>query len=166
MFAMHVAAVDHLNHTVNGTIHSYVISNLGTLGEGQYLQRIGSNCDNITYSITSPKQHVELVIYIEGPCKDLGISPLRVPIAFIPCNCPLGFEQNKMVKNKCICICHYKLTKIFITELDCNSTTLLIRRNRDFWISYTTNETLLTVKQCPSDYCLSPSVPVDVNLSE
>ena len=54
----------------------------------------------------------------------------------------------------------------FITEFDCNSTTLLIRRNRDFWISYTTNETLLTVKQCPSDYCLSPSLPVHVNLSD
>ena len=167
-FAMHIAAVDQLNHTVNGTIHSYLSSNLGTMGEGQHLQRIGSNCDNKTFSIVSPKQHEELVIYAEGPCKDLGISPLRVPITFIPCHCPLGFEQNNVIKNKCICICHQKLKSAlkFITEFDCNSTTLLIRRNRDFWISYTTNETLLTVKQCPSDYCLSPSLPVHVNLSD
>ena len=167
-FAMHIAAVDQLNHTVNGTIHSYLSSNLGILGEGQHLQRIGSNCDNITFSIVSPKQHEELVIYAEGPCKDLGISPLRVPITFIPCHCPLGFEQNKIIKNKCACICHQKLKKIFkfTTELDCNSTTLLIRRNSDFWMSYTTNETLLTVKQCPSDYCLSSSFPMHVNLSD
>ena len=164
VFAIHIAAVDQLNHLVNGTIHSYVSSNLGTLGEGQYLQRIGSSCNNITFSIVSPQQHVELVIYAEGPCKDLGISPLRVPITFTPCHCPLGFEQNKVIKNKCACICHQKLKRISI-KLDCNSKTLLIRRNSDFWISYTTNETLLTAKQCPSDYCLSHLVPVHMNLS-
>ena len=168
VFAMHIAAVDQLNHTVNGTIHSYVRSSLGTLGEGQHLQRIGSSCENLIFSITSQKQRDELVIYVEGPCKDLGISPFRVPIIFIPCHCPLGFEQNKAIKNKCICICNQKLIKVFkfITESDCNSKTLLIQRNRNFWISYTTNKTLLTVKQCPSDYCLSPSVPVHVNLSD
>ena len=165
VFAMHVAAVDQLNHMVNGTIHSYVRNNLGTLGEGQYLQRIGSHCDNITFSIISPKQYIELVTYVEGPCKDLGISPLRVPITFIPCHCPQGFEQNKVIKNKCICICHQKLKRVS-NELDCNSTTLLIHRNSNFWISFTTNETLLTAKICPSDYCLSSTVPVHMNLSD
>ena len=41
----------------------------------------------------------------------------------------------------------------------------MIHRNRDFWISYTTNETILTAEQCPSDYCLSSSVSVSVNSS-
>ena len=111
VFAIQVAAVDQLNHTVNGTIHNYVSSNLGILGEGQYLQKIDFSCKNLTFSIVSPKQHVELVIYAEGPCKDLGISPLRVPITFIPYRCPLGFEQNKVIKNECVCICHQKLKK-------------------------------------------------------
>ena len=165
VFAVHVAAVDHLNHTVNATVNSYLSSTLGSLGESQQVQSIGSSCEDISFSIVSPRLNEELVIYAEGPCKDLGISPLRVPIAFIPCHCPLGFEQNKVIKNKCICICHQKLKELS-NELDCNSTTLLIRRNSNFWISYMTNETLLTVKQCPSDYCLSPSVPVHVNLSD
>ena len=102
-FTIHVAAVDQMNHTVNATIHSYLTSNLGRLGEGQQVQSIGSSCENITFSITSPKQSKELVIYAEGPCKDLGISPFRVPVDFIPCHCPLGFEQYKVIKNKCVC---------------------------------------------------------------
>ena len=150
-FAMHIAAVDQMNHTVKAMIHSYLSSNLGSLGEGQQVQSIGSSCENITFSIVSPKQNEEVVVYAEGPCKDLGISPLRIPINFIPCQCPLGFEQYKVIKNKCVCVCHYKLKEVFkfISESDCNTTTLLIRRNRDFWVSYTTNDTLLTVKQCP-----------------
>ncbi len=96
VFAIHVAAVDQLNHTVNATVHNYVSSTLGRLGEGQQVQSIRSSCGVITFSIISPKLNEELVIYAEGPCKDLGISSLRVPISFIPCHCPLGFEQNKV----------------------------------------------------------------------
>ena len=166
-FNVYVAAVDQMNHTVNATIHSYLSSTLGNLGEGQQVQSIGSSCDNITFSIVSPKQNEVLVIYAEGPCKDLGISPLRFPIEFIPCHCPLGFEQYKIIKNKCVCVCHQKLKEVFkfISESDCNSTTLLISRNRDFWMAYTTNETLITAKQCPSDYCLPASNPVHIDLS-
>ena len=156
-----------MNHTLNATIHSYLSSNLGSLGESQQIQSIGSSCDNITFSIVSPKQKEELVIYAEGPCKDLGISPLRIPIIFIPCHCPLGFEQYKVIKNKCVCVCHHKLKEIFkfMSDSDCNSTSLLLSRNRDFWMAYTMNETLITAKICPSDHCISGSNPVHMDLS-
>ena len=86
---------------------------------------------------------------------------------FIPCSCPLGFEQNKAIKNKCICICHHKLKQALksITNSNCNSTTLLLTRDRDFWISHASNTTLISYEYCPSDYCFPPLPAININLS-
>ena len=166
-FVLKIAAIDHVNHTVNATIYGSVTDNQASLGKEQRIQRVESGCSDLVYSIASPRDTAELEIYAEGPCKNLGISALRVPIKFIPCSCPLGFEQHKVIKNKCHCICHCKPKQAlnFDTDAYCNSTTLLLTRNRDFWVSYVTNTTLLTYKHCPSDYCHSASPPIHINLS-
>ena len=131
-FVLKIAAVDHVNHRVNATIHGSVTDNQASLGEEQRVQRVESGCSDLVYSIVSPRDTAELEIYAGGPCKNLGISALRVPIKFIPCSCPLGFEQHKVIKNKCHCICHCKLKQAlnFDTDAYCNSTTLLLTRNR------------------------------------
>ena len=166
-FMLKVVAVDHVNHTVNATIYSYVTDNVASLGEEQTVQSVESGCSDLVFSIVSPKEVTELEIYAKGPCRNLGISPLRVPIQFLPCSCPLGFEQHKVVKNKCRCICHHKLKQAlnFVTNTYCNSTTLLLTRNNNFWVTYATNTTLLTYNNCPSDYCHSASPPIHINLS-
>lgn len=97
-FTLTVAAVDHVNHTVNATIFSYVTDNQASLGEEQKIQSVRHGCSDIVFSVVSPKETATLIAYAEGPCKDLGISPLRVVIKFNPCRCPLGFEQNKEIK--------------------------------------------------------------------
>ena len=166
-FTIKVAAVDHVNHTVNATILSYVTDNQASLGEEQKIQMVGAGCSNLIFSIVSPKETAVLVVYAEGPCRDLGISPLRIFIKFTPCNCPLGFEQNKAIKNNCLCICHHKLKQALksIADSDCNSTTLLLSRKRNFWISYILNTTLITFEYCPSDFCLPSSPPIYIDLS-
>ena len=167
-FVLSVAVVDHVNHTMNATIFSYVTDNQASLGEEQKIQSIiEGGCSDIVFSVVSPKETATLVVYAEGPCKDLGISPLRVVINFNPCSCPLGFEQNKAIKNKCICICHHKLKQALksITDSNCNSTTLLLTRNRDFWITPTSNTTLVTYEYCPLDFCLPPFPPISIDLN-
>lgn len=166
-FTIKVAAVDHVNHTMNATVFSYVTDNQASLGEEQTIQTVGATCSDVVFSIVSPKAIATLIVYAEGPCKDLGISPLRVVVNFNPCSCPLGFEQNKAIKNKCICICHHKLKQTLksIMDTNCNSTTLLLTRDRDFWISYTSNSTLITYEYCPPDYCFPPFPAIFIDLS-
>ena len=98
-FTLNVAAVDHVNHTMTATVFSYMTDNQANLGEEQKIQSIGAGCSDVVFSIVSPKETAVLIVYAEGPCKDLGISPLRVVIKFNPCSCPLGFEKNKAIKN-------------------------------------------------------------------
>ena len=133
-FVLNVAAVDHVNHMMNATIFDYVTDNQASLGEEQKIQSVGGGCSDIVFSVVSSKETTTLVVYAEGPCKDLGISPLRLFIKFNPCSCPLGFEENKAIKHKCICICHHKLKQVLksIEDSNCNSTTLLLMRNTDF----------------------------------
>ena len=166
-FSLYIAAIDHLRHMVNATVHSYLDSSLGRLGEGEQVQNIGSNCEKLSFSILSPTQTEELVMYADGPCKHLGISPLRLHVDFHPCRCPLGFELNEHIKNRCVCGCHHKLLGILKVS-DCNSTTLLITRNKPFWIAQHDTETIMTVQQCPSDYCQPALPPVyfDLNASD
>ena len=164
-FILKIAAVDHVNHTVNTTIYGSVTDNQARLGEEQRIQSVESGCSDLVYSIVSPKEMTELEIYAKGPCKNLGISALTIPIRFILCSCPLGFEQQKATKNKCHCICHHKLKQAlnFATDAYCNPVTLLLTRNRDFWVSFMINRTLLTYKHCPSDYCHPALPPIHIN---
>ena len=166
-FILKIAAVDHVNHTMNATIYGSVTDNQARLGAEQRIQSVESGCNDLVYSVVSPKEMTELEIYTKSPCKNLGISALTIPIKFIPCSCPLGFEHHKVTKNKCHCICHHKLKQAlnFATDAYCNPITLLVTRNRDFWVSYTIDRTLLTYKHCPSDYC-HPALPsIHINLS-
>ena len=166
-FILKIAAVDQVNCTVNATVCGYVTDNQASLGEGQTVQDVEAGCSDLVFSIVSPRETAELVIYAKGPCRDLGISQLRVSIKFMSCSCPLGFEQNKVIKNKCHCICHHKLKQAlkFVMDTDCNSTTLLLTKNRNFWVTYATNTTLLTCNNCPTDYCHPAPPPIHIDLT-
>ena len=162
-FTLNVVAVDQVNHTINATINSYLKNNTGTLG-GQKSFTIGFICTELSFIIMSPVNHEELVLYAEGPCKDLGTSPLKVRIDFIPCHCPMGFELSKSVQDRCLCVCHNKLLSLpFMTESDCNTTTLTIKRRKTFWISVT-NATFIVYEQCPFDYCFPSTPPISIDL--
>ena len=163
-----LAAVDHVNRKVNATIISSLERRKGHLGEGQQKQVIGATCTKLNFSVISPIQDYDhLILYADGPCKDLGISALRICIKFDPCNCPTGFEPESEIRDRCICRCHRVLINIF-PYIECNSKTLLVGRNHDFWLSTTKKAVVqyfLTYKQCPSDYCHSSSTSVFINLN-
>ena len=165
-----LAAVDHVKHSVNAKIIGSLESRIGHLREGQRTKIIGTVCTNLNFSVISPIQDLDyLVLYADGPCKDLGISALKIPIKFDPCYCPTGFEPEPEIKDRCVCSCHHLLKRIF-PNIECNSETLLIVRNHDYWLSTTKKGRLqqqyfLTYKQCPSDYCHPSTTIVQFNLN-
>ena len=165
-FTLKVFAVDHVNHTVNATVHIYLPSkSRGTLGEGPKIFTIGSTCDEVSFTVLSSRNYEEVVIYADGPCRSLGISPLRINVSFYPCDCPRGFEHAKNIRDRCVCVCHRKLLSLsFIKESDCNSTSLMITRSKPFWIS-STNETFVTYEDCPFNYCFPSVPPISINLN-
>ena len=163
---MKVFAVDQVNHTVNATVHVYLPSQSpGTLGEGPKVFSIGATCTEVSFVVLSQRDVEEVVMYADGPCRTLGISPLRIKVHFDPCVCPSGFEPSKDVDDRCVCVCHRKLLSLsFIKESNCNSTSLTIVRNKPFWIS-STSKAFIVYEECPFTYCF-PSVPtVSINLN-
>ena len=165
---VHVAAVDQVSHNVKATIYASLKSRKGHLEEGQQTQTIGAECTNLNFSVISPVEDQDhLVLYADGPCKDLGISALEIHIRFDPCHCPIGFEPESETKDRCVCRCHHMLKSI-LPYIECNSKTLLIARNHDYWLSAIKLGTLqyfLTYKQCPSDYCHPSTTSVYINLN-
>ena len=79
-FTVSMVAIDQVNHNVNATIHSSLLSNVGRLGENQAHQSIGDTCTNLTFSVFSPNISEELVLYANGPCKDALLSQRRVKV--------------------------------------------------------------------------------------
>ena len=160
-FTMKVFAVDQVNHTINATVHVYLPSQSpGTLGEGPKVFSIGATCTEVSFVVLSQRDVEEVVMYADGPCRNLGISPLRISVYFDPCVCPSGFEPSKDVDDRCVCVCHQQ----FIKESDCNSTSLTIVRNKPFWVS-STNKTFVVYEDCPFTYCFPSIPPVSLNLN-
>ena len=163
-FSLYVVAIDQMNHTTNATIHSYLSSN-GTIIEGQRKHAIGNTCTELSFTVYSLANEETLTLFADGPCKDLGISPLKVAIHLSPCDCPAGFELNKKYVRECKCVCHTKLLSVpFMKEMKCNSTTLKITRNKPFWISFE-NGKFIVYDECPSDYCVPSLPPVNISLN-
>ena len=165
-FTMKVLAVDQVNRTVNATVHIYLPSNSsGTLGEGTKTFAIGSTCTEISFTVLSSRTYEEVVIYVDGPCKNLGTSPLKVGVNFDPCKCPAGFEHSEDNDDRCVCVCHRKLLSLsFIKGSDCNGTSLTITRSKPFWIS-SKNKTFVVYEDCPFNYCFPSVPPISINLN-
>ena len=169
-FNLTLAAVDQVNHTVHATIHSSLSSLEGGFGEGQQSQNISDTCSSLMFNVYSPHDSEELLLYAEGPCKNTGISQIRVQIQFANCTCPIGFWPSEKEVTKCECVCDPKIQDYI---KNCSSTTESLQREGNFWINYihtTINNSLdqegyLVYPNCPYDYCLPASPSVSINLN-
>ena len=166
-FTVSVVAVDQVNHTVNATIHSSLSSNFGGLGENQLSQNTNEFCTDLSFSVFSPRESEELILYENGPCKNAEISLGRINIQFLSCTCPIGVQQNTNETTNCICECDSKL-RHYITECHQHNRTLV--REGNFWITYvnsTTNSSdynYLIYRHCPLDYCFPSTTKVYIDL--
>ena len=156
-FTVALVAVDQVNHTIsNTTIRAYLTFVASGFGEGQLIQKTRDSCTDLTYSVTTIHDYERIVVYAEGPCRDSSISKNRIDIEFIPCSCPIGFQQKDTENTNCVCICDSVLLP-YVSS--CNAQEEMVTKSNDAWISYV-NQTLnssgyLIHDHCPFDYCLS-----------
>ena len=171
-FNISLVAVDQVNYTIqNVIIHSSLGSPQSGLGYGQIAQKTANACTNLNFTISSPHSHEELILYAEGPCRNVSRSQSRVSIVFQPCNCPkIGFQPkyNEPEAITCECICDSRLYP-YITGNECNYQSGLLTRKSNFWITYVdipkaASSGYVIYPNCPLDYCL-PNVPVNLNIA-
>ena len=171
LFSVSLVAVDQVNQTLKAVVHSYLETEKGGIRDGHLTQNTGTNCTNITFSVTSPYDNETIIVYAEGPCKDSKASLRKIGVEFEPCSCPLGFQINRDRENmECDCQCASELHPCLI---QCNLTTNSLEKgNRNCWIAYYVDEEgranssgYLIHMHCPLDYCQPPSSNALVNLN-
>ena len=135
---------------------SYLTFAESGLGESQLIQKTGDLCTDLIFSITTTHHYEKLVMYAEGPCKDATMSQKWIDIQFLPCTCPVGFQQKDTKSTKCECECDAKLTP-YVSNCDAHANT--VTKHGNAWISYVNNtgnsSGYLIHPHCPLDYCLA-----------
>ena len=166
---MLLVAVDQAGQPVNATIQTSLNSAESGLAEGQLAKNISARCTNLTFNVVSPHDSETLALYAsDGPCGNVELSRATVEIYFLPCKCPIGLQVNsRMNKTNCTCECNCNISQ-YMERCDGHTGSLIkIPRSRG-WISYINDTDLtgyLVYPNCPFDYCLSTSLPVNLSQS-
>ena len=160
-FKLSLVAVDQVNNTIPNTNIYGSVSSQGGLKQGQSVQRTANKCKEITYNAFSSNSSENLVIYAEGPCKDLGISKKSLNIHFVPC--PNGFVESTTAG----CQCDPTLYPEYISNCSVDNETVL--KKEKVWISLrkfnaTSQVEFVTYKYCPFEYCHPKPVDVDMKI--
>ena len=166
VFNVLITAVDQAGHQVNATVKiDYHYSAGIHIGDRQYTQKISNECSNITLNVYSLQNHsVMLDLLTNGPCNSTDI--LKLQVTFLPCTCPIGFEEITGKSDNCMCDCDTRIQR-YITE--CNESTKSIIREGNFWINIYDNSTsdnhnrYIIYHNCPHDYCVSSTEKVSIN---
>ena len=59
-------------------------NNSSFLSGAQDIQESGDTCSELQYSVFSSRESVEVVVYADGPCRDIGNSSRLIAINFLP----------------------------------------------------------------------------------
>ncbi len=145
MFKVNVMAVDQVRNPISATIRSSVVSEsgVGRLKEGQAEQEVGNQCTELEYNVFSQDSSVQVELYAEGPCINLGISKQLINIFFLPCTCPIGLAPIQS-DTECRCDCDPVLQQEYqITNCSEENRTIKLESNNNVWMEFinTTNET-------------------------
>ena len=162
-----IIAIDQADHQVDATIYiDYHHSTDIHLRNRQHIQPITSECSNLTLNIYSTNNDsVKLAFYAIGPCNSTGISMRWLDVIFLPCTCPIGFQETNKQSDDCQCDGDERITD-YITE--CNESTKSLTRHGNFWIDYyntSGNNPYIIYPNCPYDYCFPSTKNVSINLN-
>ena len=167
-----LAAVDQANHSVKAKIHGFLSpSEGGSLGGGQSIQNTTQSCTNLSFTVASPNDIIELVVYAGGPCKDAVPSRSKIQFNFTRCMCLIGFQINLMETTRCVYECDSKLTKYGVIARDrCDYQTKTLEKVTNSWIGYDNNNydfsfsgySYLIHFHCPREYCNSSYVNLSI----
>ena len=160
-FNISVVAVGQGDGSIPAIVRSYFPFESGSdaeLGEHQRIQQTGKTCTNLQYNVFSPDSTEEIILYAEGPCRDMGMARYSINVMLLPC--PDGFELSYSS-----CVCEARLQRY---TNSCNINTGTIERRGDFWMSpsYDGNgsyEGLILHPHCPFDYCLIETIEIELS---
>ena len=166
MFAISLTAVDQIGQPVNAIIQSSLTFTESGLAEGQLIREIPGECTDLTFNVVSPHNSEYLYLYAsDGPCKDAGVSKMTVEIHFLPCSCLVGLQISGVNETNCTCDCHSDIDQ-YVEQCDSKTGSFIKSPRLRTWISYINDSGVtgyLLYPNCPFDYCLSNSPPVDLN---
>ena len=167
-FTLSLFAVDQVGHVLDTVAVYASVQRESGLGVGQMNQTVTNVCTTLNYSILSPYQSEDLLLYAEGPCKNAGKSQKKITVRFLECTCPVGFQPKVgRNNNNCECVCDSRLLP-YIADPNCISSTKSVVRRGNFWITYLNNSHsshYLIYPHCPFDYCQPPLPSIAVDLS-
>ena len=166
VFPVSLVAVDQVGQPVNATIQTSLHYTESGLGEGQLATKIPAKCTNLKFNVNSPQNTETLTLHASnGSCNDERLSQAMIEIHFLPCSCLVGLQVEGVNKTNCTCKCHSDINE-YVEQCDSQTGSFVKRHQSRAWISYI-NDTDLTgyiiYPNCPFDYCLSDSPPVDLN---
>ena len=150
IFKVPLVAVGQANGIVPAVIRTqFKLANLKHTGFGQNqaVQWSRKQCHPLTFALTSAEDYVELTIFADGLCRDIGESSRTITVHFL--DCFVGFQLSHGE-----CICHQQIQHLTNT---CIPQSGKIRRSTNWWIgTYYSNgsfQGLITYPHCPFDYC-------------
>ena len=141
--------------TLNSRQNSY-------LGSGEGIQESGVMCTELQYSLFSSGDSVDVTVFANGPCRDIGNSLRTMRVSFLPCH--LGFQLSGP-----ICICDTAIQQ-FTNSCDVADGTIERSAGARFWIGVVRendNTTgLVTHPNCPFNYCTDEQIRINLNDSD
>ena len=160
-----LAALDQINRPIESTIYN-------RLGSGDelcqhHIQTNDGNCSVINFTASFNETGQELILLIEGPCKEKANSQVRLQFEVYCPTCSVGFELIES-KEGCHCDCDTNLHPYFS---DCHWTSNAMVRDTNSWIAYVNTSNGSEIYQylihphCPLDYCHPSSSRVEINLN-
>ena len=164
-FTLSLIATDQVGKPLNASIISSLNpynGEIGRLKAGQQYRQIGDQCTKLEFNVYSSSTKAAVEIYADGPCRNQGISKQEVKITFLPCVCPVGFEEVPSDID-CSCNCDKRLTR-YISNCTAAGT---IQINDNVWIRYinfTNSTSEYITHDCPFDYCVGK--PVTLSLAD
>ena len=123
---------------------SFLAGFTGELGERQNIQEVSRRCTNITLSIKTPAELIELDLSVEG--SSISDPPVAtvLTVSFLPC--PFGFNLTGNPP-KCDCANHLKQPGV-----NCSIDSQLVHRPAAVWIGNYSDDVVIH-SHCPFDYC-------------
>ena len=150
LFSISVVGLDQLSQPISSIIRALLpvqLNYTSRLGNFQSKQTANGSCTSLNYRVYTQAPSLQLTLYPEGPCNNVGNASVSVTVHLG--KCPDGFQ---LAIDECTCASDVlKYTSV------CNVDNESILNNGDFWAkglydngSY---KGMMSFPHCPFDYC-------------
>ena len=159
-FILPLLALDQFKYFVSTHITAKVRES-ATLKLNQSYQVLPRHCSLLSYNLYSTKDSEELVLYLDGPCRDTGVAKAVINVTLLPC--PDGFNKSNEQ-----CICEERLREYGILNCTIDEGISIIREAASkVWVSALyengTYHGLILCKNFPVEYSKSEAVNISLD---